>query len=372
MLPIRLLVALMVVHGLIHLMGFARGWGLGDGLPMAASISRGMGLVWLGAAVLLIGAAVAILVSPTRGWRLALAAAVLSQVVIVTAWQDARVGTLANVVIALVAAVSTMGSTPSSFRQQFARAEAASVRPDDGRVVESDLARLPTLVQRYLRVTGVVGQPRVHSMHARFRGRIRAAPDARWMSYVAQQYTDFDAMARYYLLDASMFGVPIQAYHVYAGPHATMRVKAANLIPVANASGPELDVSETVTFLNDMVVWAPAALIGASIKWEEHSDSTVVAVFTNAGHTVRAELTFASGGELVHFRSEDRGRSDAGGTFLGKTPWTTPLTDYRTFGAIRVSGRGEARWHTAEGEWVYADATVERLEYNTSRLAKAR
>ena len=48
-------------------------------------------------------------------------------------------------------------------------------------ITDADLARLPDPVRRYLRVSGVVGRPRVHNFRVRMHGRIRSGPDARWM-----------------------------------------------------------------------------------------------------------------------------------------------------------------------------------------------
>ena len=79
-------------------------------------------------------------------------------------------------------------------------------------MTEADLTSLPAPVQRYLRIAGTLGQPRVISFWARM-----------------------------------------------AGPSANMRVKAAALVSVAEASGPEMDQSETVTLFNDMCMFAPAS-----------------------------------------------------------------------------------------------------------------
>jgi hypothetical protein len=48
-----------------------------------------------------------------------------------------------------------------------------------------------------------------------------------------------------------MFMIPVQGYHRDVGPTATMRVKAAALMPVVDVSGNEMNQGETVTMLND-------------------------------------------------------------------------------------------------------------------------
>ena len=101
-----LLVALLGLHGLIHLIGSPAAWGgaiaglAADPLiPLAGATLRLAGVAWLLAAVLLVVAALGLALR--RGWwrAVALAGVIVSQVLIVLWWRDARVGTLPNLVI---------------------------------------------------------------------------------------------------------------------------------------------------------------------------------------------------------------------------------------------------------------------------------
>jgi len=87
------------VHGLIHLMGFAKAFGYAELLQLTQPISREIGLLWLGAAILVLGSAVLMVAWPRGWWLVGIVALVLSQIVIVTAWQDAWAGTAGNVVL---------------------------------------------------------------------------------------------------------------------------------------------------------------------------------------------------------------------------------------------------------------------------------
>ena len=150
------------------------------------------------------------------------------------------------------------GSLRASYEEEVAREMVAET--PTSLLVETDLERLPEPVQRYLRVTGAIGQPRVASFQARTTGRIRSGRDARWISLSTEQHNAVAGrMARHFYFTGSMMAIPVQGYHRYAGPSATMRVKAAALVPVADAAGPEMDQSETVTLFNDMCLFAPGA-----------------------------------------------------------------------------------------------------------------
>jgi hypothetical protein len=136
-------------------------------------------------------------------------------------------------------------------------------------------------------------------------GRIRGDRTARWMPLSAEQYNVVNPAARMFYLTASMFGVPVQGYHRYVGSSASMRVKAAVLVPVVTAAGREMTQGETVTLFNDMCLMAPATLIDPAVEWDAVDSRTARARFTNAGHTIHAELSFNEAGELTNFISAD-------------------------------------------------------------------
>lgn len=102
------LALLMLLHGLIHLLGFAKAYGARS-LPLETPISKGLGLAWLGA-TLLMSVAAALLFHATSTWWLPAAVGVLlSQALVLGAFRDAKFGTLPNLIIALAIAAGLLG-----------------------------------------------------------------------------------------------------------------------------------------------------------------------------------------------------------------------------------------------------------------------
>lgn len=356
----------LVVHGLIHLMGFAKAFGFADMPQLAIPISRPLGVVWLAAAVLVLAAAGAYAGGASWFWSVAAAAVLVSQAVIITSWGDARVGTIANVLLAVLALLGMFANGPGSLRARYEQDVKGGLAhaPAPALVTEADLAPLPVAVQRYLRVAGVVGQPRVWNYRVHFRGRIRSGPRSPWMALTAEQTSFADPAARLFFLHAAMSGVPVIVLHRYIGPVATMQAKLLGAFPVVNASGPQMDQGETVTLFNDMCLLAPATLLDPGITWGEAGPDTVRAAFTNAGHTIRAELVFNAAGELVDFVSDDRFAGSPDGKSFTRERWTTPVRRYRDFGAHHLFASAEARWSTASGEYAYIELELLDIEYN--------
>jgi hypothetical protein len=97
---------LIVIHGLIHLLGFVKAFGLGEISQLTAPISRPVGALWLLSTLLLLAYASMFLFGFRYGWLVGAAAVVLSQVLIIMYWNDAKFGTIPNIVILLVVLVS--------------------------------------------------------------------------------------------------------------------------------------------------------------------------------------------------------------------------------------------------------------------------
>jgi hypothetical protein len=368
---VRWFVVMVVLgHGLIHLLGAFKGLGWAQVAALPDPISPVLGLVWLTAAVAVVATGVLLAVRDRRWWVAGILGVVVSQAVICTSWNDAKTGTAANALLLAALGYALVSRGPASYRAEYQRRSAAalgeSVPGADGVVTETDLAHLPGLLAEYVRRSGAIGQPRVWSVHARFHGRIRSGANARWMTYTGEQINTFGTSpSRLFLMDATMFGLPVDVLHVLAGPAATMRVKLCSVLPIVNAAGPDMDRAETVTLFNDMCILAPAALIDAPINWRRLDDNHVRGEFTNGPQTVSADLTFDDG-DLVDFVSDDRMSASRDGSTFTPQRWSTPLRDYRTLGTRRLATHGEGRWHTTDpkGQYTYLEYDLDTITCN--------
>ncbi len=89
--------AVVVLHGLLHLLGAAKGLGWAKVSQLSEPVSAAMGAAWLVGALLVVGAGVLLAVPSRWWWVLGGSAAVVSQALISTSWSDARAGTAIGV-----------------------------------------------------------------------------------------------------------------------------------------------------------------------------------------------------------------------------------------------------------------------------------
>lgn len=357
-----LLTVMLVLHGLVHLLGVVAAFDLVDlGVPLEP-IGPLAGLGWLLAGLLFVGAAAAVVRAPRTWWIPALAAIIVSQIVIAVSWNDARAGTVPNVAFLLAAIAAAVQARTSSFSARYAqevgeRAGRTAIAPP---VTEADLARVPPAVATYLRRAGIVGRPIPHTVEATFRGRLRNGATAPWMPIEAAQHSFFDEGARLFLLRAAMRGLPFEAFHRFVGASATMEVRVAGLLDVVDARGPEMDRSETVTHFNDMCLLAPATLLDPTIRWEVLDDRRVRATYQRRKWSIAAILSFDAAGDLEGFASDDRSQTADGKTYQSAT-WSTVSSDPREYpGGVRLASRGRARWSGPGEPFDYARARGRR------------
>ena len=355
------------IHALLHLIGATKGLGWAAVPQLRTPISASAGALWLVAAVLLAGAAIAFARDAQWWWMPALPGIVLSQLLIAPSWSDARFGTVVNVLIAVPLLLLAVDARAGSFRSRFAHdVDSLLAQPMRATpvVTEADLASLPPLMQTYLRRVGAVGRPRIRNLRVRFDAQMRSSATSPWMTATATQYEFFDPPARLFYMNATRSGVPLDIFHRYVNGAATFQVKIASLFSMVDKRGPVLTRAETVTLMNDIVVMAPAAVLDLPFTWAPDGERSVMATFTNAGNTVAARLTFDADGDLVGFLSNDRMQEDAGSS--RNVPWSTPISQYGEVDGIRVGIHGDANWVETSGEWTYGRFVIRSIAYNVS------
>jgi ferredoxin len=221
-------------------------------------------------------------------------------------------------------------------------------------VTEADLAGLPTAAQRYLRFMDVIGRPPDWSFLAHFTGRFRLRPRLPWMRCEAWQYSTCPAATRLYHMRMYAAGVlPMTGRYAYHCGHGRMHGKLGGLLPVADGSGPEYDLSELVTYLNDAVLLAPSMLVSLPVTWAHVSDSAFDLTLTDAGHQVTARVFVDGRGAPTDFSTDDRWCARPEG--LVRTRWSTPVQGWMKVNGRWQPGRGSAVWHLPDGPFCYAE-----------------
>ena len=176
---LRIIISLLVViHGLIHLMGFVKAFEIAEVSQLTREISRPLGIVWLLTSLLFAIVAILLFINKEWWWIPALPAFLVSQILIITTWQDAKFGTILNLII-IIAIV--FGFASWNFNRQV-RAEIENIISQENFrektvVTESMISSLPEPVQNWLNNIGVVGREKTQIAYLKQTGQIKLKPD---------------------------------------------------------------------------------------------------------------------------------------------------------------------------------------------------
>jgi len=124
--------------------------------------------------------------------------------------------------------------------------------------------------------------------------------------------------------------VPMLGRDTYVGGKGTMDGKVFGLVTVAHAKGPETDMSELVTYLNDAALMAPSMLLGPNITFAAVDERSFDLTLVDAAQTVTARVFLDDDWRPVNFSTTDRYADLPGG--LVRAEWTTPIHGWQPDG----------------------------------------
>lgn len=322
------------------------------------------GLLWILAGSLLVIAGFHFSRKKTYWIYFEIAALIISEGLILGTWNYPAAGSLVNLGIL---SVSLLGLGALSFENEFEKEIRETFQQnlvaDEVIPVGNDPETLPEPVKPYLRYTHSIDQPAINHFKVKLRGQIRKDGLSPWMDFHSRQYNFLFPPVRLFFMKAFKNKLPVTGFHRYRNGEASMDIRLLSNFSVQKQSGREMEISETVTFFNDMCCLAPATLTDKRINWLKIYKDKVKAEFTNSGITIAAWLYFNELGELINFISEDRYAATPG-KGMRKLRWSTPLGNYRDFGGVRLAGTAETIYRYPVGDFCYGKFRIENVEYN--------
>jgi len=352
-------VALLLIHGAIHVIGVAKAFGLAQMEAMAQSVTRPWGVVWGTCALLFLASAVARLANVSWWWGFGAPAIVASQVAIIAFWSDARVGTVANVLL-LVAVLVGFGrwrfaaEVEADVASLPSRAPSHVARP----VQESDLAGLPPVVRTWLRRSGVVGRPPDHAVYLTQSGDRRTPPDADWRSFRAEQWFTTAEPGFVWAADVDgPFGTFLAGRDRYLDGKGEMRIELLSLVPVVDARGPTIDQGALVRYLAE-VMWFPSAALEPYVTWQAIDDRTARATLRHAGVEVSGSYRFDDAGDVIGFEAKRYRGHVLEDWIIENDPFAIRLVD-----GVRIPTRSTVTWRDDAGQrWTWLRLHLLTLE----------
>jgi hypothetical protein len=364
-------IIILVLHGLIHFMGFSKAFNMVEIKELTLQISRPMGILWLLAGLLFLVSLAFYLAGNEVWWIVAIPALVLSQWLIILYWQDAKFGTIANAIILVVAIIAGAGW---NFHRHASK-ELDKMLPDSlgeiKTITPEMTGHLPPIVQKWLHGNGITGKQVVKTAHLEQVGEMRTAPEGKWMPVRAEQWFITEEPGFLWLASVKAApGITLSGRDRYYEGKGHMLIKLLSLITVADATGEKTDQGTLIRFLSE-IIWFPSAALNEYIQWEA-LDSLTAKATMQYGNT--------SGSGIFRFDPEGRFRSFEAQRYYDRKKGATMETWYveadteghKNISGILVPAMAEVTWKLKDGDFTWYKLEITDLEYNRSTSRNSR
>lgn len=360
-----ILACILVIHSFFQAIGVRQEWNIRWHDQRSAQIftqftantSEIAGVVWLLAGLLLLLGAVGYLLRNQWYWIPPAAALLISQVLIITHWQDASYGTIVNLVI-LVFVIISGGAM--KWERKVAR-EVDSIKrqaaSNEIMITEALVANLPKNVQVWLRQANVVGRKNPNVVRLFQHGSMRTNPKSKWMPFEAVQHFTVDPPAFVWSAKVNAFPlVTIAGRDIYQNGDGNMLIKPLYIFTAANSHGQEINQGTLLRFMAEMA-WLPQAAVSNYLQWEFIDDHHARATMEYGGTTASGIYIFDDDGNLAGFEALRYGDFD--GTYRLEK-WSVAATGYKRFNGIWIGHQNEVTWKLKEGDfkWLKLEITA--------------
>lgn len=250
------------------------------------------------------------------------------------------------------------------YRKDIKLIKKSNIKNGERVLKKSDFMHLPTPIQKYIEYCGYIGTKQMSSLCMEYKNvdfmQGREGPSLK-IDYT--QYNFVSSPCRMAFIDSRMFGIPFEGYDTYQDGKGGMKGVIAKVITLFNQTGPEMDKACLVTFLAESL-FIPSVLLENYISFEEIDAYHVRAAITYKEQTVSGIFSFNEKYEFTSFSTEDRAVVDKDGT-IEMIPWTAACRDYRRFeNGIKYPSGFSAIWKYPEGDFIYFDGLINRIQYD--------
>jgi hypothetical protein len=361
---------LLILHGLIHLPGFVKTWwpsalekfSMRTIIPLSDQTLKWLSFPWLIAGLLFIFSALLLLFQRGQWLGVTLAAVLLSMILILLFWPDAKAGILPTLAILVVWFFVRADRSFTRESERLVKTNSVAVLPaQSSEELAAKFEQVPLVVQKWLRRSGA-GQFRpVQTALIEQKGRMLTKPGGSWIPFEPSQFISTNPPC--FLWDARIRAFP--AVTIYGRDqlldgHGRMLIRAMGLFTLTNAAGREINQGTLLRYLG-VIAWYPTAALSDRINWKGLTDSTARATLLVRETAVSGIFTFNSMGDMVRFEA-DRYFLENKTYQLRK--WLIELNKHASPAGLRIPMQATVSWVLPESRFTWLTLELNTVQYN--------
>lgn len=363
-------IILITIHGGIHLFGFLKAFGISEFNAISQPISKTSGIFWCLTFTLFAITVISILVHSDYWWISGFLGVIISQLLIMNYWSDAKFGTIANILILFAAII---GYSSFHFQQKIkterTRLFDGSIAKKHEIVTKEEMVGLPPIVQKWLTNSGIIGKNHISNVYLVQELQLKLKPEQTdWTSGTAEQYFTVQPPSFNWNINTEMNSIlSVVGRDRFVDGKGEITIKLLSLIPVASAKNDNrIDQATLQRYLAE-IVWFPSASLSQYIKWETIDDHTAQASMEYEGTSGSGTFHFDNDGNFEKFvalRYQDSNDTKP-------TKWTVTATKTEEVNGIKIPVECEASWEIENGLWTWLKLKIEHIEYDVEKMPMA-
>jgi hypothetical protein len=358
------------IHGIIHLFGFLKAFGIAEFNAISQPISKTYGIFWFLSFLLFAIAILLMLVHSDYWWLSGFLAVIISQVLIFGCWSDAKFGTIANIIILLA---TIIGYSSFNFKDKI-KAERITLFENSQLenqeiVTEKALLDLPQIVQKWLTTSGMIGKHLISNVYLVQEVQLKMKPEqTNWNNGTAEQYFTVQPPAFNWNINTRINSIlSVAGRDKFEDGKGEMTIKLLGLIPVADAKNDEKVNQATLQRFLAEIVWFPSASLSQYIKWEAVDAYSARATMEYKGTRGSGEFHFDKNGNFEKFVALRFQDSNA----IRPTKWTVIAIKTEERNGIKIPVECEANWELESGNWTWLKLRITDIQYNVKEMPVA-
>jgi len=354
---------LLLIHGFIHLTGFVKAFELADISRLNRGISKPTGVLYLLASLIFLVTTTLFFLNKDRWPILAIISVLISQFLVILYWNDAKFGTIVNVLILFVS-ISSYGNY--KFDRMVHNETLALLQNTDSSnttlVTTKNILLAPAIIQKWMKNSGVIGKQKIFSVRLKQKGEMRTKPESKWMSFTAEQF--FNVKDPSFVWSTKVEALPfikMNGRDKFINGEGQILIKIAGLIPIVKESENEkINQGSMLRFLAE-ICWFPSAALNKYIKWVAIDSTSAKATFALDKKSVSGVFKFSEKGKFLSFETN---RFYGGDRDAQLEKWHIKAVDHKVFDGYNIPHKCKVIWKLTEGDFNWLNLEITDLNIN--------
>ena len=258
----------------------------------------------------------------------------------------------------------------SSFRQKIKEETSLVLKNTASKkreiFTEEEIIHLPAPIQKWLKVSGAVGQEKARTVALKQSFQMKLKPEQKkWKHAVTQQFFNAEKPAFIWTVRLKMAPfISVLGRDKFIDGKGEMQMTLNGLFNLGKETGEKMDEGTLQRYLGE-TVWFPSAMVSPYISWQELDKNSARATMNFKGTTGTGTFYFNNEGFFEKFIAL---RYMGNAADAKRYEWIISAQEHAEFNGIKIPSKMETTWMLESGPWTWLKLEITDIRYNTQHV----